>query len=349
MLAAFREAAVFWAARARSGATGGTRAEDAFIAKLEGSGGTSIGGVLALMVVVRAPYALIKSLTCDYDAEGAHVERMWGSFAEYIDVTRILMRGESILTDAFIYDKLDYAMTRLGLPCDITFAQLHARTNGRHFEVNAMSDTDQSVLYMNHETTPNMPVRLGLRMTMSLPGLLAPVRWGDRTYVDGGLACNYAIHRYPQGQAMGVMPDLDGSRVAAGFGSGVAASIHTLRTILPVVGILINVLETMYVSSIHTNVAYMAALSPDQRQSTFIVTTPECSGFVLTLTAEDIDQLWADGAMSARLRLEPRKLVGQVAVRMSELYGARSEGDTRRGPTATVEPPLPPRFQSRPH
>jgi len=53
----------------------------------------------------------------------------------------------------------------------------------------------------------DIPIRLAIRMSMSIPFVFAPVRWNDQIYADGGLLDNYAIRVFDgetQAQTLGL-------------------------------------------------------------------------------------------------------------------------------------------------
>jgi predicted acylesterase/phospholipase RssA len=72
----------------------------------------------------------------------------------------------------------------------ITFAQLYAHSHIR-LDVIATNITQATEFRMNFETTPNMPVALGVRMSMTLPPLFSPVRYNNEVYIDGGVMNNF--------------------------------------------------------------------------------------------------------------------------------------------------------------
>lgn len=80
---------------------------------------------------------------------------------------------------------------------DITFAEVYKKFGNELCiiitNVNTMSEE-----YCHVKTTPDMPVRLAVRMSMSIPGLFQSVQGtmysNTNTYVDGGIICNYPIH-----------------------------------------------------------------------------------------------------------------------------------------------------------
>ncbi|XP_070210981.1 uncharacterized protein [Littorina saxatilis] len=52
--------------------------------------------------------------------------------------------------------------------------------------------------YCHPKTTPDMPIRTALRMSMAIPGLFSAMKYKhhgtEDVYVDGGVLCNYPIH-----------------------------------------------------------------------------------------------------------------------------------------------------------
>ncbi|XP_071957052.1 uncharacterized protein [Antedon mediterranea] len=86
----------------------------------------------------------------------------------------------------------DYA----GKP-DITFREFYEKT-GKELCCVTTNLNQMSVEYCHVKTTPDMPIIIALRMSMSLPVLLQAVKHQmhgeEDVFVDGGLLCNYPIH-----------------------------------------------------------------------------------------------------------------------------------------------------------
>lgn len=82
---------------------------------------------------------------------------------------------------------------------DITFKQLHART-GRELCIVVTNLNQMTSLYCHPKTTPDMTVRLAVRMSLSIPGLFKAVtetvNGSSDVFVDGGVLCNYPIHSF---------------------------------------------------------------------------------------------------------------------------------------------------------
>ncbi|GFO21426.1 hypothetical protein PoB_004793100 [Plakobranchus ocellatus] len=85
---------------------------------------------------------------------------------------------------------------RTGDP-DITFKEVYDMYH-RELCVVATNLNQMTSLYCHPKTTPDMPVRLAVRMSMSIPGMFKAVKhtmYGQTDiFVDGGVLCNYPIH-----------------------------------------------------------------------------------------------------------------------------------------------------------
>jgi len=90
---------------------------------------------------------------------------------------------------------------------DITFKEVQEKF-GRELCIVVTNLSQMSTEYCHPKTTPDMPIRLAVRMSSALPGMFQSVRFqykgrkaskdpteGD-VYVDGGLLCNYPIHAF---------------------------------------------------------------------------------------------------------------------------------------------------------
>jgi predicted acylesterase/phospholipase RssA len=90
---------------------------------------------------------------------------------------------------------------------DVTFAQLLERT-GRELCVPITNVSRMSIEYCHPKTTPNMPVRVAVTISMSLPVLMRPYRvfrtlgtgsgsWNEEDlYTDGGVLNNYPLRAF---------------------------------------------------------------------------------------------------------------------------------------------------------
>nr|XP_034309105.1 uncharacterized protein LOC105339290 [Crassostrea gigas] len=80
---------------------------------------------------------------------------------------------------------------------DITFGELYKKT-GNELCIVVTNVNHMVEEYCHVKTTPDMPIRLAVRMSMSIPGMFQATKYTQNgetnTYVDGGLICNYPLH-----------------------------------------------------------------------------------------------------------------------------------------------------------
>ncbi|XP_048777035.1 uncharacterized protein LOC125681139 isoform X2 [Ostrea edulis] len=79
---------------------------------------------------------------------------------------------------------------------DATFSDLYKKT-GKELCIVVTNVNNMEEEYFHPKTTPDVPIRMAVRMSASLPGLMQPVHYTtsgtDNIYVDGGLLANYPI------------------------------------------------------------------------------------------------------------------------------------------------------------
>lgn len=108
------------------------------------------------------------------------------------------------------YDKLGDMLKEKTGDADITFQQLYHQT-GRELCVMVTNLNQMNSEYCHPKTTPNMPIRLAVRMSIAIPVLFSAVKlsatedWQD-VLVDGGVLCNYPVHCF-DGWYLSMNPD----------------------------------------------------------------------------------------------------------------------------------------------
>lgn len=82
---------------------------------------------------------------------------------------------------------------------DITFSEVYDKY-GRELCVVVTNLNMMNAEYFHPKTSPDVPVRVAVRMSMSIPGLFQASKYDlhgeENTYVDGGVLCNYPINCY---------------------------------------------------------------------------------------------------------------------------------------------------------
>lgn len=74
-----------------------------------------------------------------------------------------------------------------------TFMDLYKKYK-RHLVINATCVNTRSIEYFDWKSSPDMPVALALRMSISIPFLFVPVKYNGKLYVDGGVIDNFPLH-----------------------------------------------------------------------------------------------------------------------------------------------------------
>jgi len=163
--------------------------------------GTSVGSILAMFAALGASSAdMLERVPTDLqalvmDGGGGKV----GSMVRTA-VARGMHPGQRSV------EFLGHALEDFTGSADVTFRQLLDRC-GRELCVPVTNVTRMMTEYCHPKTTPNMPVRVAVRMSMSLPVLLQPVLLqrasagvadleAAEVYVDGGLLCNTPTHAF---------------------------------------------------------------------------------------------------------------------------------------------------------
>lgn len=76
---------------------------------------------------------------------------------------------------------------------DITFKEIYEKY-GKYLIITGCCLNKRETHYYNYISNPDMPIRKAVRISISMPGLFTPVKWGDDILVDGGLLDNYCIY-----------------------------------------------------------------------------------------------------------------------------------------------------------
>lgn len=84
-----------------------------------------------------------------------------------------------------------------GMPAEATFVEF-AKHTGKNLVVCATNLTSCRHEFFGVDTSPEMPVALAVRMSMSIPIVFKPVRYKDCVYVDGSLLNNIPVDSVPR-------------------------------------------------------------------------------------------------------------------------------------------------------
>ena len=79
---------------------------------------------------------------------------------------------------------------------NINFKELYELYPNKNFIVGGSNLTNGEMEYFSHDTTPEMPVYLAIRISTSFPFIFEKVEYNDCVYLDGGLIQNYPIEYF---------------------------------------------------------------------------------------------------------------------------------------------------------
>jgi NTE family protein len=146
--------------------------------------GTSIGGLLCgLLYIGYTPYELYHFfLKLDF------IKLHKSQFNNLIE-TFGLDNGHRLLT---MITKL---LNAKGYHDDVTFKELFIKTDKKLY-ITGTCINDTTAHYFSVDTTPDMPIKIALRITMSLPIYFSPVEYNGNLYIDGGCVDNYPINLF---------------------------------------------------------------------------------------------------------------------------------------------------------
>ncbi|MEQ1570866.1 MAG: patatin-like phospholipase family protein, partial [Myxococcota bacterium] len=157
--------------------------------------GTSSGSFLAAMLAVGCPASELRAMLFDTDLSAVMRDARFGALSGVVNMVTLFGWNPGAKLLDFLGEQL---RARTG-SSDVTFRQVLERC-GRELCVPVTNLTRMSTEYCHPKTTPDMPVRLAVGMSMSLPVLMVPyrlVRGAEaELYTDGGVLCNYPVHAF---------------------------------------------------------------------------------------------------------------------------------------------------------
>lgn len=149
--------------------------------------GSSAGCIYAVAVALKLNSKVIKDEIRKVDFS-SFKDDTWGYV---LDVFRVINHYGICKGDA-IYDWFGDLLEKYTGDANITFQQLYNIT--KVFLVITGTNVNKcKTEYFSYETTPNMPIRLAMRISTSIPLFFSAVQMNGDIYIDGGLLNNYPI------------------------------------------------------------------------------------------------------------------------------------------------------------
>lgn len=136
---------------------------------------------------------------------------------------------------------------------DITFKELYLIT-----DINLVitgTNIDKGIVeYFSHKTHPNMPVRLAVRISMSIPYVFEAIKYNGDTYVDGGVLENYPFNYFKDTQNTIGFKLVSANEKKDGIIKHYNNDIHNIKDFsINIIKSMMNQLERLYISKDYWN------------------------------------------------------------------------------------------------
>lgn len=149
--------------------------------------GSSAGCIFALAVICRINYQKVADIIKTKNFEDLK-DDSWGYV---LDIYRIYNQYGYYKGDS-LFEWFGEILEQFEHNKDITFIQLYNKTYNE-LVITGTNVNKNQTKYFSHIHTPNVPVRLAMRISTSIPFIFKPVKFEDDFYVDGGLLNNYPL------------------------------------------------------------------------------------------------------------------------------------------------------------
>lgn len=152
--------------------------------------GTSIGAILGYLMCIGYSPVEIMVIFCQTN---------WLNKLAHFDICNV-MQGTGALSFSVIMDMLE-KLTVQKIGRFITLKQLKEEY-GKTLICCTYNYTRDTEEFLSPEDHPDIPCLTALRMSANLPLVFEPFRYDGCVYMDGGLTCNFPIHRIQPGDVV---------------------------------------------------------------------------------------------------------------------------------------------------
>jgi len=155
--------------------------EQGIIPHIKAYSGASAGAIFATMLSIGYTHAELKDFIKSFEYEYVRDIQIFGINENFgLDTGNKMERF------------LQLMIRRKTGKLELTFKEHYDLTKIKLF-INSVCINDRTLHYFNVDTHPNMPIHVALRMSISLPPLISPIKWENKVYVDGGLLDNIPV------------------------------------------------------------------------------------------------------------------------------------------------------------
>ena len=162
---------------------------------IDGIAGSSAGSQAAAMIAAgyTGPEIVEELLKLDFTM--FLTDGSWNPLAD----THKFVKQYGWFSGDTVVHELDMKLKHKTGLVNTTMAQLYNVT-GREFRVTAVDVITKRLIYIDRNSFPDMPVKLAVRASSSIPYFFRPVRWGKHLFVDGGCIRNLPHDAFPGDQ-----------------------------------------------------------------------------------------------------------------------------------------------------
>lgn len=154
--------------------------------------GASIGGIAAALMSLGYTYSELYDFVKNFEYDLVSDIQLMGILTNF-----------GLETGLKIERFLQALIHRKTAKREFTFKEHHQLT-GKILVINATCLSTGKVEHFSAVSHPDMPVYLALRMTISIPILIAPVKYNDKLYADGGMLENFPLKLFPADKTLGI-------------------------------------------------------------------------------------------------------------------------------------------------
>lgn len=241
------------------------------LASLHGCGGTSIGALMAALVVAGWTPAELE------------VELLSVHAKEKVDLSlTCLLKRFGLDSGTTLCEYVDSLLFKKQAVPRMTFDQL-TKLTGKRLVVVGTDLNNNTELVFDAEHTPHFPVAAACQMSMAVPGLFAPVEYGGTLVVDGGLKNNFPLKYFPPTSTLGVRVTWPRARSLTSVDQVLARAIYCILT--------------------DAEAAQWEGLQPVQRRNTLTVCVGDLSTIELHLTTEQKRAIMQHGELAVKRQL----------------------------------------------
>ena len=146
--------------------------------------GTSSGSLIAVLCILDFSYREIEEIILKINTsnlKNINSDNIINFFKDYgVDDGKNFERIINIILNIKVKNE------------NITFKELYELTN-KKLIITATCVNSMDIEYFDYETTPDIPIKKVLLMSISIPLIFKPVKLDNKFYVDGGLISHYPI------------------------------------------------------------------------------------------------------------------------------------------------------------